>query len=178
MIPQTDSDLVRDMAAGDRAAFSALYDRYANILMALALRIVRDRSDAEEVVQDAFLQAWRQAERFDGGRGSVGAWLVTMARSRALDRLRRRGPVSTTEVTENTLVSQPSEDTPAIGLAVRKVLGTLPPEQRRALELAYYDGMSQSEIAAHTGDPLGTVKTRMRLGLGHLREALHVGAAS
>ena len=174
----TDAELVRDMAAGERNAFSELYDRYASTLMALVLRIVRDRSDAEEVVQDAFLQAWRQAARFDSGRGSVGAWMVTMARSRALDRLRRRGPLSTTEVTENTLVSQPSEDTPASRMAVRKVLDTLPPEQRRALELAYFDGMSQSEIAEHTGDPLGTVKTRMRLGLGHLREALHVGAAS
>lgn len=178
VIPETDAALVREMAAGDREAFSALYDRHASTMMALALRIVRDRRDAEEVVQDAFVQAWRQAARFDGARGSVGAWLVTMTRSRALDRLRRRGPVAVTEITENTLVTPPTEDTPAIGVAVRKVLDTLPPEQRRALELAYFDGMSQSEIAAHTGDPLGTVKTRVRLGLGRLRDALHVGAAS
>ncbi len=178
MIPQTDFDLVYRMADGDRDAFSALYDRYAGTLMALAVRIVRDRGDAEEVLQDALMQAWRQASRFDGARGSVGAWLVTMTRSRALDRLRRRGPVHLTEVTENTLVTQHSEDTPAIGFAVRKVLDTLPPEQRRALEYAYFDGMSQSEIAEHTGEPLGTVKTRVRLGLGRLREALHVGAAS
>ena len=176
--PPSDADLLERVAQGDHAAFAELYDRYAGLVHALALRILRERADAEEVVQDAFVQAWRQAARFDAARGSVPAWLVTIARSRALDRRRRRGPQMLTEVTENTLVTHPPEPQPTLGPAVRRVLEGLPAEQRRALELAYYEGLSQSEIALRTGDPLGTVKTRIRLGLGRLRDALGVEATT
>jgi RNA polymerase sigma-70 factor (ECF subfamily) len=171
--PHSDADLIHQIATGNRTALAEIYDRYSGLIHALALRILRDGADAEEIVQDTFLQAWRQADRFDRGRGSASAWLVTIARSRALDRLRRRGPQSHSEVTESALVSEPVGDV-VVGHAVRKVLDTLPVEQRRALELAYYEGLSQSEIAKRTGDPLGTVKTRIRLGLGHLRDVLKV----
>jgi len=146
------------------------YDRYAGLVNALALRILRDRSEAEDIVQEVFVQAWRQAARFDPARGSPEAWLCTMARTRSLDRLRRK--VSRRE--------EPSESAPAStgppatleGLAVRKALEGLPENQRRALELAYYEGLTQSEIAERLGEPLGTIKTRIRSAMIQLRETL------
>lgn len=170
----SDTDLIRAMAEGDRAALAEFYDRHATLVHSLALRIVRDRDDAEEVVQDAFLQVWRQADRFDGGRASPAAWLTMIARSRALDRLRRRGPAPS-EVQEHTAVSDANELSQGLAPTVQRLLETLPAEQRRPIEMAYFDGLSQSQIAETTGQPLGTVKTRMRLGMIALRDALQVG---
>jgi RNA polymerase sigma-70 factor (ECF subfamily) len=165
--------LLRRIAGGDHKALGEAYDLYAGMAYGLALRILRDATEAEDVVQEVFVQAWRQASRYDPERGSPEAWLCTMARTRALDRLRRR--VSRRE--------EPSEAAPnASGvprteeaLAVRSALQGLPEDQRRALELAYYEGLTQTEIARHLGEPLGTIKTRIRSGMIRLREAL--GAA-
>lgn len=183
---QADRELVRRMAAGDESALGELHDRYATLLHSVVLRIVGDADDAEEVLEEAFWQAWRQAGRYEEGRGGIGTWLVMMARSRAVDRVRSRrrfreerwdgqadgdGAADTDDIALTPLdAAQASE--------VRRVVATavagLPPEQRETVELAYFRGMSQSEIAAATGQPLGTVKTRARLALIKLREALAV----
>jgi RNA polymerase sigma-70 factor (ECF subfamily) len=162
--------LLRRLAAGDQKALGEFYDLYAGLANGLALRILRDTSDAEDVVQEAFVQVWRQASRYDPRRGSPQAWLCTIARTRALDRLRRR--VSRREDATDappgaTAVPQTEE-----AMTVRKALDGLSADQRRALELAYYEGLTQTEIAARLSEPLGTVKTRMRLGLMKLREIL------
>jgi RNA polymerase sigma-70 factor, ECF subfamily len=180
-----DSDLVRRMAQGDEGAVSPLYDRYGTMLLAIAFRIVRERADAEEVVVEAFAQAWRESSRFEPGRGSVAAWLSVMARSRALDLVRARNRRS--RITEDAARSEP-ESALAMGAGsaepggpvedaerrrqVTQALAALAPAQRQAIELAYYEGLSQSEIAERLNEPLGTVKTRMRLGLQKLRESL------
>jgi RNA polymerase sigma-70 factor (ECF subfamily) len=162
--------LLTRITAGDGPALGEFYDLFAGLVNALALRILRDAADAEDVVQEVFVQVWRQAGRFDALRGSPEAWLCTIARTRALDRLRRRAARREEPEAEDAgHVDAPrSEET----LAVRKALGTLPPEQRRALELAYFEGLSQTEIATRLGAPLGTVKTRMRTGMLRLRELL------
>lgn len=170
---------------GEQAAMSMLYDRYAAGVLGLALRITREQADAEDVVVDTFAQVWRDAARFQGDRGSVGAWLATIARSRALDLLRSRGrrnkldDAATAEVNvAPAAMGMPTPSPMAALLAdersrrVQTALATLPPAQRSALELAYFEGLSQSEIAERLDEPLGTVKTRMRLGLRRLREVL------
>lgn len=175
---------VRSMAAGDRDAVASLYDRHARAVFSLALRIVRDQQDAEEVVQEVFAQAWRSAGRFDAGRGAVVAWLLMMTRSRAIDRVRARR-VDGTRVGDDDFLAQ----LPAIGVApdasvltnervshVRAALTALPLMQRMAIEMAFYEGLTHHEVAERLEQPLGTVKTRIRLGLLKLREALAGGA--
>lgn len=179
-----DAGLLRRMAAGDESALGALYDRWAPLLHSVILRVVGDPGDAEELVEETFWQAWRQAGRYDASRGGVSAWLVMMARSRALDRVRlrgwqRSGAAGDTEVEVSSLAvvdAGPLEDAAMdeTRRLVRAAMDGLPPEQRDTLEMAYFRGMSQSEIAAATGQPLGTVKTRARLALQKLREALSV----
>jgi RNA polymerase sigma-70 factor (ECF subfamily) len=182
---QDDLPLIAAMMRGDQSAMSALYDRYAPGVLGLALRITRERADAEDVVVDTFAQVWRDAGRFQAQRGSVAAWVTTIARSRALDLLRakgRRGKL------DDAAGAEVSTSPPAMGTAtpspmsalladersrrVKTALDALPASQRAALELAYFDGLSQSEIAERLDEPLGTVKTRMRLGLRRLRELL------
>jgi RNA polymerase sigma-70 factor (ECF subfamily) len=162
--------LLRRLAAGDQKALGEFYDLYAGLANGLALRILRDTADAEDVVQEAFVQVWRQAGRYDPRRGSPQAWLCTIARTRALDRLRRR--VSRREDTAE--AAPPGTETPQTeeALTVRKALDGLSADQRRALELAYYEGLTQTEIARHLGEPLGTIKTRIRTAMIRLREAL------
>ena len=178
--------IVRRMAGGDQVALGDLYDRHARLLYSLALRIVRERSDAEDVLQETFAQVWRQANRFESSRGTVVGWLVTVTRSRALDRLRQRrtqreGSADFERVADN--LPDPSR---ALDLQlvtadqaerVRQALAALPDELRIPLELAYYEGLSQSEIAERLRTPLGTIKTRMRQTLLRLRGAL-AGAVS
>ena len=162
--------LLRRLAAGDQKALGEFYDLYAGLANGLALRILRDSSDAEDVVQEAFVQVWRQAGRYDPRRGSPQAWLCTIARTRALDRLRRR--VSRRE--DATEAPPATADAPQTeeALTVRKALDGLSSDQRRALELAYYEGLTQTEIARELNEPLGTIKTRIRTAMIRLREAL------
>ena len=162
--------LLRRLAAGDQKALGEFYDLYAGLANGLALRILRDAADAEDVVQEAFVQVWRQASRYDPRRGSPQAWLCTIARTRALDRLRRR--VSRRE--DAAEAAPLGTETPQTeeALTVRKALDGLSADQRRALELAYYEGLTQTEIARELGEPLGTIKTRIRTAMIRLREAL------
>jgi RNA polymerase sigma-70 factor (ECF subfamily) len=180
-----DTALVDAMTRGDAAAMSPLYDRYAAGLLGLALRITRERADAEEVVVDTFAQAWRDAANFQPGRGSVASWLATIARSRALDLMRSRarrvrlGDAAASEAEVEPAGMGSSFPSPVADVLadersrhVQQALGNLPESQRTALELAYFQGLSQTEIADQLQEPLGTVKTRMRLGLRKLRELL------
>jgi len=183
-----DARLVARMAEGDQAALSDLYDRHRGVLFALALRVLRDRGEAEEALTDVFLQAWRAAGSFDSRRGPVTSWLVTLARSRAIDRLRARGRrdaahASLAQEGAGTTVGSvtPAAD-PALhveGLSKRRRIGAalaaLSAPQRSAIELAYYGGLSHSEIAEKLGEPLGTIKTRIRQGLMTLRDNLGRG---
>lgn len=174
----TDAELLAAMARGDDAALAALYDRYRLILFGLIQRILHSRAEAEDVLQEVFLQAWQKAADFDESRGRPFTWLVTLARSRAIDRLRSLGArdrlatASAREATEevadaadDAILSEQSE-------IVREALKELPEDQRQVLLLAYFEGFTQSEIAGRLGAPLGTVKTRMRSGMMKLREIL------
>ena len=175
-----DGALLARMLRHDEGALADLYDRHARVLFALALRIVGDRALAEEVLQDAFLQCWRHAVHYDPARGSVAAWLIGVTRNRAIDLLRSRQHRA--RVRENHFFTEPGDgrDADAGGrediALLRQVVGTaldrLPYVQREAIELAYYGGLTQREIAARQGQPLGTVKTRMRSGLERLHEML------
>ena len=182
--PQSDAEeaaLIRGVAGGDERAFASLYDRYGPILFGLLLRILHSRPEAEDVLQEVFLQVWQQARSFDAARGRAFTWLVTLARSRAIDRLRALD-------SRERAARRSAEDAPPQGEGeeaaddaalreeragvVREALAELPEEQRQVLLLAYLEGMSQSEIAAAKGQPLGTVKTRTRAGLRRLSELL------
>jgi RNA polymerase sigma-70 factor (ECF subfamily) len=168
--------LLQQIAGGDRDAFRRFYDRYASLAFTFALRLLGSRSDAEDLLQEIFLQVWRQAQRYSPERGSPEAWLITMTRSRALDKLRshRRREMSPLSPDEPPRVEggapvEPPTQASEAKLTVQSVLVKLPEMQRIVLELAYFDGLTQSEIAARLGEPLGTVKTRMRAGLERLR---------
>lgn len=176
--PILDSALMERMMAGDESALAALYDRYSGMLFGLLLRILKDTHAAEEVLQDLFMQLWRQASRFDASRGSMTAWLMVMARNRAISRLRRKDRPTVADDPDGFLLeSVPSpgnlEDEAArlqLAARLRTAMATLPEEQREALELAYFEGMTQTEIAERTGAPLGTVKSRVRAALQSLKQ--------
>lgn len=172
--------LVQQIAAGDQSALAALYDTTNRLIYGLVLRVLNDISSAEEVLLDVYTQVWRQAASYDTSRGTPLAWLTTIARSRAIDRLRsgwqdqqRKEPLESLGEAPATAAS-PEEMTVASERQrfVRSALDQLSPEQREVIELAYYSGLSHSEIAARLNQPLGTVKTRTRLGMMKLREAL------
>jgi RNA polymerase sigma-70 factor (ECF subfamily) len=178
-----DDALVQRMAAGDEQALGALYDRWVDVVHAVVARVLRTPDDVDDVVEEVFWQAWRQAERFDPARGSAQTWLLTIARSRSLDRIRmlRRRREEPLEGDDGHVVQQVAASDPGLDAEaserrriVTTALAALPPEQRETLELGYYGGLSQSEIAERTGQPLGTVKTRMRLGMQKLRSQLGV----
>jgi len=174
----TDVELMREVAEGDGPALELLYDRYAHILFPLARRILKDHQEAKDALQDVFVQVWQSARSYDPARGSTLTWLVTLTRSRALDRLRalrRRGwPSPETECAEPAAASDPLAE--AIlneqRRRVHQALDAIPVEQQRAIELAYFEGLTQTEIADRLGEPLGTIKTRIRLGMRKLRELL------
>ena len=181
-----DESSLRRLASGDQAAAARLYDRHARPLYSLILRILGNETEAEDVLQDVFAQAFRQASRYDARRGAVAAWLLTIARSRAIDRLRaRRARVETGAGEMKTVDEMPDAQPDAAATMleeeqsrlVRQALGDLPILQRMAIELAYYEGLSHSEIAERLEQPLGTVKTRIRLGLLKLRDVLTEGRA-
>ena len=183
---QSDRALVERLTAGDDRALGELYDRHGTAMYALAVAIVRERADADEVVADAFGQAWRTAVRFDPSRGSVAAWLATITRTRALDLLRSRGrhaqALARAASERNDGLAAPlaaAGDAPDRGIEreeaqrlVARSLAELPDVQRRVIELAYFGGLTQTEIAAELREPLGTVKTRMRAGMEKLRGSL------
>jgi RNA polymerase sigma-70 factor (ECF subfamily) len=175
-----DATLVRRLLQQDVGSFEQLYDRHSRIVYALVLRIVQQASTAEEVVQDVFLQLWRNAEQYDSKRGAFVPWLMTLARNRALDHLRlkserqRRRENQTEEL-------PPIIDLPQLEKAldekrraerVRTLMGSLSPQQKKAIELAYFEGLSHTEIAETLKEPLGTVKSWIRNGLLRLKEGL------
>jgi RNA polymerase sigma-70 factor, ECF subfamily len=173
-----DVDLIKAIAARDEVALAQLYDRYRVILFGLLMRILNNREEAEDVLQEVFLQVWRKAADFDENRGRPFTWLVTVGRSRGIDRLRtlavreRVVEAGAREAIEE--VSDAASDafrSEQRGL-VNDALAQLPDDQKRPLMLAYFDGLTQSEIATRLGAPLGTIKTRMRTGLMKMREQL------
>lgn len=178
-----DPTLLARVAKGDQQAFSQLYDHSSTLLFTLAVRILGNREEAAELLQDVYWEIWRKVSRYDVGRGTPIAWLVTLTKSRAIDRLRARAARGYRATT-------PLEAGPAAQLAdpgpspletqadqeLRTAVGTavaeLPQAQQQAIELAYYEGLSHTEIAARLNQPLGTVKTRIKLGMSKLRESL------
>jgi RNA polymerase sigma-70 factor (ECF subfamily) len=178
--PMNDAALLRLIADRQPEALGALYNRYAPTLLALGKRILGGLSDAEEVLQDVFFHVWNNSTRYDAGRSSVSTWLILITRSRAIDRLRTRKVVERTHETavqENPAGHASPEGLEAVFIQerrgrVRSELDKLPPEQRQVLEMAFYGGLSQSEIAARADLPLGTVKTRTLLAMKKLRGAL------
>jgi RNA polymerase sigma-70 factor (ECF subfamily) len=170
-----DWSLLERIQQKDEAALSALYDRYSGLVYSEAKRILRDTGAAEEILQDLFYQVWRTAERFDAARGSLAGWLVVAARNRAISKLRKKSGKAE-ELEENAVFLGPSlESSTTQNLMldkVRAVLGSLPDGQREAMEFAYFEGMSHSEIAERTGQPLGTIKTRIRSGMEALKKVL------
>jgi RNA polymerase sigma-70 factor (ECF subfamily) len=157
---------------GDESAMAAVYDRYAGLVYGVALRVLRDEGAAEDTAQEVFMQLWRQPGLFDTRRGSLGPWLAVIARNRAIDAVRRRR--EQTEISETIALNLDLEDEAARHLAVekvRQVLAGVPQEQRTALEMAFFEGMTHTEIAQQTGQPLGTIKTRIRAALLALRKA-------
>jgi len=177
-----ESSLLERIAQQDQTALAALYDRYARVLYGVALKSLGAAEEAEEVVLDVFSQVWRIAGRYDAAKGRVDTWLFMLTRSRVLDRLRSLQRVNKTATASIDLAQiqsakggvDPVEDALITErrTLVLTALGSLPPEQRLVIELAYYQGLTQSEIATQTGTSLGTVKTRIRLGLSKLRIAL------
>lgn len=173
-----DAPLLGRVARGDGAALKALYERHAARVMAVALRVLGARNEAEEIVQECFVEVWRRAREFDPRRGGAAAWITTMARNRAIDRLRKRGSSARTiDAAAGEPVAAPRsplEDVEArlererIGAAMVQ----LPEEQRRSIELAFFEGRTHQEIAELTGTPLGTIKTRVRLGMEKLAALL------
>ena len=179
--PADELQLVERLRARDQVAMNTLYERYSNVVYAVAIRIVGQTAEAEDVVVDCFWQVWQQAASYDISRGQLRTWIVTIARSRALDRLRalKRSPIVSGDDelnpgTEARATDNPEQETwlGEQSTRIRQALKTLPYEQRQALALAYYRGLSQSEIAEQLGEPLGTIKTRIRLGMMKLREQL------
>jgi RNA polymerase sigma-70 factor, ECF subfamily len=171
---RVDAALIARLRAGDDTAMGDLYDRYSAIVYGVALRVLADTTAAEDVLQEVFLQLWRNPRSFDADRGRLAPWLAVIARNRAIDLLRKRPH-------EEDIAEQPIstginlEDSANQRLVVEKVrdaMGRLPQEQRRALEMAFFEGMTHTEIARKTGDPLGTVKTRIRSALMAVRKAV------
>lgn len=169
-----DGLLLGRVRAKDQKAMGEIFDQYATMVYSVALRVLKDPAQAEDVMQDIFLQVWNNPDRFAQGRGSLGAWLAVVARNRSIDVLRQRRPTEpcdevvlpavknlASEVERNTMMAK-----------VRGALKNLPQEQQKSLELAFFEGLTHSEIAARTGDPLGTVKTRIRSALASLRKGM------
>jgi RNA polymerase sigma-70 factor (ECF subfamily) len=173
-----DSELIAQVARGEQSAMAHVYDRYSAIVYSVALRVLGDTGKAEDVMQEVFLYLWRNPNAYDAARGTLPAWLAVIARNRAIDQIRRRR--ETEDVEEIPLAAhQNLEDEAAraeLISRVRKSLETMPVEQRAALELAYFKGLTHTEIAARTQQPLGTVKTRIRSALQALRKTLERAA--
>lgn len=168
-----DSALVAGMRQGSEDALAQLYDRYSPLVYSVALRVLGDTGAAEDLLQEVFMQLWRNPSVFDSSRGSLGSWLAVISRNRAIDVLRKRKPETDVSdvivAVERDLAGE--ADRNRVMEKVRGLLGGMPSTQRTALEMAYFEGLSHSEISAKTGEPLGTIKTRIRTGLLALRKA-------
>jgi len=177
---QADQASLARIARGDQLAFAELYDRHARLVFSLALRILQERADAEDIVQEVFAQVWSQAGRYDASRGAVAAWMLMLTRSRAIDRLRARRArpetASESNTAESVVDSAVRQDLELLSAEqvtrLQRALKELPDAQRTALELAYYEGLTHAEVAARLSEPLGTVKTRIRQAVIKLRESL------
>jgi len=170
---EDDLSLLALVRKGDEQAMAALFDRYSKVVYSVALRVLRDPAAAEDVLQEVFMQVWRNPGSFTSTRGSLGGWLAVVARNRAIDTLRRRRPTDSVDdvvLASSTNIASEVERSSLMERA-RGVIVTLPAEQRKTLEMAFFDGLTHSEIAELTGDPLGTVKTRIRSALLTLRKA-------
>lgn len=178
-----DPTLLARVAKGDHQAFSQLYDYSSTLLFTLAVRILGNNEEAAELLQDVYLEVWRKVSRYDVGRGTPAAWLVTLTKSRAIDRLRARGAraYQATSSPEAGTAAQVTDMCPSpfetqadqeLRTAVGAAVAGLPQAQQQAIELAYYEGLSHTEIATRLNQPLGTVKTRIKLGMSKLREGL------
>lgn len=169
-----DAQLLDRVRRGDEQAMATLYDRYSKVVYSVALRVLRDPASAEDILQDVFLGLWRRPQTFVAARGSLGGWLAVVARNRAIDTLRRKRP---SEHVEEVYLASPfnladEAERNTLMQRARAIIMHLPLEQRKTLEMAYFDGLTHSEIAEITGDPLGTVKTRIRSALLSLRKEL------
>ena len=176
--------LIRQVANQDRDAFSQLYDRFSTLVFSLAMRMLKVRSDAEDLLQEVFVQVWRQAQSYSAERGSPEAWIINIARSRAIDKIRSiRRMERSFVLTDDPARAESSENVESsvaeseARMAMSSALANLPEAQRRVLEMAYFDGLTQTEIATRLAEPLGTVKTRMRSGIQKLREILEAKLA-
>jgi RNA polymerase sigma-70 factor, ECF subfamily len=171
----TDATLVSAIRSGDEAAMAQLYDRYSGVVYSVALRVVADTGAAEDILQDVFMQLWRNPQAFDANRGSLPGWLAVISRNRAIDFLRKRRPE--TEIEDVVVNVEPEmvrgAEWSLVLLKIRGALGNMPESQRSALEMSFFEGLTHSEIAQKTGEPLGTIKTRIRAGLLALRKACH-----
>jgi RNA polymerase sigma-70 factor (ECF subfamily) len=172
----SDQAVLERIAGRDAHALADLYDRYAPVALALAGRILGDRSEAEDVLQIVFTRVWQDAGRYDSAKGSVAAWLLSWVRNGAIDRLRRREALRRAALHAVDAAGQ--DHGPSAGDSsderekLARAVAELPPDQKQVIELAYFEGLSQTQIAQKLGEPLGTVKTRMRLGMNKLRQAL------
>jgi RNA polymerase sigma-70 factor (ECF subfamily) len=176
--------LIQQVAKQDREAFSQLYDRFSALVFTLAMRMLKVRSDAEDLLQEVFVQLWRQAGSYSQERGSPEAWIISIARSRAIDKIRsirrmEKHFVLTDDPSsaESSLSAESSAAESEVRITMNSALANLPEAQRRVLELAYFDGLTQTEIADRLAEPLGTIKTRMRSGIQRLRDMLRTQAA-
>ncbi len=169
----TDLELVSAIRSGSEQAMAAVYDKYSGIVYSVALRVLGDTGAAEDVLQEVFMQLWRNPGLFDSSRGNLGPWLAVITRNRSIDALRKRRPE--TDIEDVVISVQPDlagDAERSIAMSkVRSVLGGMPVAQRMALEMAYFEGLSHTEISSKTGEPLGTIKTRIRTGLLALRKA-------
>ena len=169
-----DAQLLDRVRRGDEQAMAALYDKYSRLVYSVALRVLRDPASSEDVLQDVFLGIWRRPETFVSARGSLGGWLAVVARNRSIDMLRRTRPSAQIEEVHLASTCDLADEAHRNTLMqrARAIIMHLPLEQRKTLEMAYFDGLTHSEIAEITGDPLGTVKTRIRSALLTLRKEL------
>lgn len=175
----SDQALLERIAGRDAHALADLYDRFAPVALALAGRILGDRSEAEDVLQTVFTRVWQEAGRYDATKGSVASWLLAWIRNGSIDRLRRREALQRAALHSVDRAPAAGHDDVAVDVSEEKeklarAVSDLPPDQRQVIELAYFEGLSQTQIAQRLGEPLGTVKTRMRLGMNKLRQALPV----
>jgi RNA polymerase sigma-70 factor, ECF subfamily len=181
-----DDEVIAHLRAGDGWAMSVLYDRYARLVFSLSLRILNDRGAAEETVQEVFVKVWKRCGEYDTRRGKFSSWLTGIAHNHAIDELRRRRVRPSASEGDDDAMDSVVDDTPApLDLALQSLerrrivdaLKEIPNEQRRAIEMAYFEGFTQQEISGKLGEPLGTVKTRMRLGMQKLKTLLKEPAA-